>query len=103
MQLSCIDHVLKSTKNFSVKNERRNVRDFHVHFLFQVVIENYSIHCTGSKYTLLCGALRDLISFVQFKKREKHPLLKVTLLHACFLHFLNRTNGTKSRRASHMQ
>ena len=25
-----------------------------------------------------CGALRDLVTFVQFKKREKHPWRSVT-------------------------
>ena len=25
------------------------------------------------KYIFICGALRDLVSFVQFKKREKRP------------------------------
>ena len=29
-------------------------------------------------------------------------LLKVTLLHGCFSRFLNCTNGTKSRSASHI-
>ena len=29
-------------------------------------------------------------------------LLKVTLLHECFSRFLNCTNGTKSRNASHL-
>ena len=24
-------------------------------------------------YENICGALRDLVQFVQFKKREKHP------------------------------
>ena len=53
-----------------------------------------------------CGALRDLVPFVQFKKREKNPWrsvtfskvagLKVTLLHGCFSCFLNCTHGTKS-------
>ena len=64
-----------------------------------------------------CGALRDLVPFVQFKKREKHPwrsvnfskislkpatLLKLALLHGCFSRFLNCTNGTKSRSASQL-
>ena len=65
------------------------------------------------------GALRDLLPFAQFKKREKHPwrsanfrkvagfkpatLLKLTLLHGCFSRFLNCTNGTKSRNASHLE
>ena len=56
-----------------------------------------------------CDALRDLVPFVQFKKREKHPwrsvtfsttLLRVTLLHGCFSRFLNCKNGTKSRKTS---
>ena len=54
--------------------------------------------------------LRDLVLFVQLKKREKHSWrsvtfskvagLKVTLHHECFSRFLNCTNGTKSRNAS---
>ena len=58
----------------------------------------------------ICGTLRDLVPFVQFKKREKHPwrskpatLLKLTLLRGCFSNFLNFTNGTKSCNASHMR
>ena len=59
----------------------------------------------------MCG---DLVPFAQLKKREEHPwrsitfikvagsLLKVTLLHRCFSRFLNYTNGTKSRNASHI-
>ena len=26
-----------------------------------------------SKLDYICGALRDLVQFIQFKKREKHP------------------------------
>ena len=67
-------------------------------------------------------ALGDLLPFVQFKKRKKHPwrsvtfsksagfscrlkpafLVKVTLLHGCFSRFVNCPNGTKSRKASYM-
>ena len=49
-----------------------------------------------------CDALRDLVSIVQFKKREKHPWrsvifnLKVKLLLGCFSRFLNCTNCTKT-------
>ena len=39
----------------------------------------------------ICGALRDLVPFVQF-----------TLLHGCFSRFFNCTNGTKSRNASYL-
>ena len=61
-------------------------------------------------------ALRDLVPFVKFKTREKHPcrsvsfnkianfnletLLKVTLLHRCFSRPLNCRNGIKSRKTS---
>ena len=55
--------------------------------------------------------LRDLVAFVQFKKRAKQPwrsvtyskpatLLKVILLQGCFSRFLECTNGTKSRKTS---
>ena len=66
----------------------------------------------------ICSVLRDLVLFVQFKKREKHQwrivsfskfacfslltLLKLILLHGCFSRFLNCKNGTKSRNAPHI-
>ena len=58
---------------------------------------------------IICDVLRDLVPFVQLKKREKHPwrtvnlpatLLELTLLHGCFSRFLNCANGDKSRNAS---
>ena len=63
---------------------------------------------------IICGVLRNLVPFVQIKKREKHPsrsvnfrlhhatLLKLKLLHGCFSRLLNCTNGTKLCNASHM-
>ena len=60
---------------------------------------------------IICDLLGDLVSLVQFRKHEKHPLrsatfskvalLKVTLLYGCFSDFLNCTNGIKSCNASH--
>ena len=63
-----------------------------------------------------CRCFAKFGTIVQFKKREKQQwrsltfsevtgfqpatLLKVTLLHVCFSHFLNCTNGTKSRNTS---
>ena len=48
--------------------------------------------------------VRDLVPFLQLKKREKHPWRsatfskrKVTLLRGCLPCFLNFTNGTKLR------
>ena len=60
----------------------------------------------------ICGALRDLVLCARFKKCKnthgevlllvKLQALKVTLPYCCFLRFLNCTNGTKSRKASHI-
>ena len=57
----------------------------------------------------ICDALRNLVSFLQFERREKHPsrsatfskvatLLKVILLAV----FFNCTNGTKSHKAPYI-
>ena len=62
--------------------------------------------------------MHDLVPFVQFKKRGRHPwrsvnfskvasfkpatLQKLTLLHGCFSRFLHCTNGTKSCNAPHI-
>ena len=72
---------------------------------FEQIFHLYVKHFT-------CDALHNLVPFVQLKKPEKNmhggvlllvqlqakslQLLKVTLLHGCFLHFLNCTNGTKT-------
>ena len=64
----------------------------------------------SKSYFIDSGALRDLVPFEQFKKREKHPwksvtfskvLLKATLLCGYFSRFLNCAHGIKSRIASH--
>ena len=54
-----------------------------------------------------------MLPLVQLKKREKHAwrnatfnkvagFTTLTLIHGCFSRLLNCTNGTKSRKASHM-
>ena len=45
-----------------------------------------------ARFGIICDVLRDLIHYVQFKKREKHPwksatFLKVTLPHGVFFTF----------------
>ena len=76
---------------------------------FSLIIEGSCLLIHEVMLFLKCDVLRDLVSFVQFEKREKHPwrsvtfskaLLKVTLLHGCFSRFLNCTHDTKSRNAS---
>ena len=46
----------------------------------------------SEKKLIKCDALRGLVAFVQFKKREKHPWRSV----------LNYTNATKLRSAPQM-
>ena len=55
----------------------------------------------------ICGALRDLVPFVQFKKCEKHSWRSVIFTKSntppsVFLRFLNCAHGTKSPKASHI-
>ena len=56
--------------------------------------------------TVICGALRDFVPVIQFKKREKQlkptTLLKELLDHGYFSRFLNCINDTKSRKGSHI-
>ena len=63
----------------------------------------------------ICDALRALVPSVRIKnlknthggllllvKLQASALLKVTFLHGYFLRFAKRTNGTKSRKVSHI-
>ena len=58
---------------------------------------------------VIWDVLRNLVAFEQFKKRENTHggvmlLVKLqaeALFHRCFSSFLNCTNGTKLRKASH--
>ena len=60
----------------------------------------------------VCDVYRDLVLFLQFKKREKHTwrsfafnkvnLTKSNTPPGCFLRFLNCKNGAKLRNASHI-
>ena len=52
---------------------------------------------------MICDPLCNLLAFVQFKKREKHPSwrsVKSNTLTWVLLSFLHCTNCTKSRRTS---
>ena len=48
------------------------------------------VHCAKTVSSIKCDALCDLVSFAQFKKREKHPW-------RCFSRFLNCTNVVPNR------
>ena len=51
----------------------------------------------ASSYIHIYDVWRDLVTFVQFKKREKHLSRS-----GCFSRFLNCANATKPRNASHL-
>ena len=61
------------------------------------------IECTIAinKHRKICDVLCDLVLFVQFKKREKHPWRSVTFSKVANF-FLNCKIDTKSRNASHI-
>ena len=46
--------------------------------------------------------VRCAIWYHLYNLKKPATLLKLTLLHGCFSRFLNCTNGTKSRNASHI-
>ena len=49
-----------------------------------------------------CAIRYHLYNFKNVKNTRGGVLLKLTLLHGCFSHFLNCTNGIKSRNTSNM-
>ena len=72
---------------------------------------NFQSWWNCSKYVILCAICCYLYNL---KIRENthggvsllvklQAVIKVTLLHGCFSHFLNCANGTKSRKASHIK
>ena len=74
------------------------------HFLCSAALLISSFPDSNSSFLHIFSALHDLVSFKQFKKHQKPPWRSVTLtlLHRCFSRFLNCTNGTKPRKASHI-
>ena len=126
--------VLVKTANFPHNTERYRLPKKYLHLQPKVLLPALQFllicnlkfsSCKQNYFNLfkvnvpmICDALRDLVSFVQFKKRENThggvlllvkleeaksaTLLKVTLLHGCFAHFLNYKNGTKTRKTSDM-
>ena len=73
-----------------------------------MIIFNLIKFLFGDVYTVL--ALIVFSIKLMFHIREKKmnliktaTLLKVTLLHGCFLRFLNYTNNTKSQRLNYLQ
>ena len=83
--------IFREVKNLITKKKLRNFINFIYgrpwNFLPKVKISRKA-WCLRF-FRNICDALCDLVPFVQFKNREKHPwmsvtLLKVTLLHGCF-------------------
>ena len=56
-----------------------------------------------SSYETLCGIWYHLHNLKTVKNTYEGVLLLVTLFHGCFSRFLNATNGTKSRKALHIE
>ena len=74
----------------SLNSESLSLRNFKCELLI------YRINfVTKASWKRFCGALRDLVAFVQLKKREKHPWRSVNFSKVAGFSFLNCTNGTK--------
>ena len=59
---------------------------FRINMLFFILCDKVRSKRNAFRYILfLCGALRDLVPSVQFRKREKHPWRRVTfsIVEAC--------------------
>ena len=46
--------------------------------IFEFVFKWFIHYISNKEFGVTCGVLRDLVPFVQFKKREKHPWRSVT-------------------------
>ena len=112
-----ISSIKDNTKKWIFAESRENRLNLILHFVGVVspIITNsnyspitfiyvVSKHKLKTKVFSICDALRDLVAFVQFKKREKHLWRSVTFskVSGCFSRFLNCTNATKSSKASHL-
>ena len=78
----------------------KNVKNIHEGVL---LLANLQDHSYWSLFfmQLQAGRPGTLLKLVS-STGESTTFLKVTLLHGCFLRFLNCTNGTKSREVFHM-
>ena len=74
--------------------------------------ENMGLECFEPEILNICDALRDLGTLIHLKnvKNTQRGLILIaklqaeaSVLHGCFSRFLNCTNGTKLRKASHTE
>ena len=91
-----------------LRNYEKGQRNYFPHVRKQLDFKKKTISC---EIFCICDDLRVVVLFVQFKKHEKHPwrsfiFSKVAFTKSntrtCFSHFLNCTNNTKSRKATHI-
>ena len=91
--------------NVSIKDffSKCNQTQIWSHLLKKSLMENF-IFCSVcvARFATICTILKTwkITRSVTFSKVAGY---KVTLLHRCFSHFLNCTNGTKSQKTSHME
>ena len=70
----------------------------HVSIIVFITVDLFSIYIHLLYSSFICDALRDLVPFVQFKKRKRHSWRLMEERY--FSRFLICTNDTKSRKAS---
>ena len=104
------------TRKFNLHMKLKKTQSFHSQLWKYLETTKHSPRLHIEKKIMTCDALRDLVPFVQFKKREMHPWMSFTFSKVTgfynftqtntppwvFYTFLNCTNGSKSLKASHI-
>ena len=83
-----LDMQTKLKKIYGVRHSKLHMRHCAIHCHLYNLKNAKNIH-------------RGVLLLVKYRLKPA-TLLKVTLLHGCFLRFANCKDGTKSRKASHM-
>ena len=73
----------------------------YLQFSYSIIAASALYHMWGKDVTEITGE-QIINTLLTCKKLKPAHLLKVTLLRECFSPFLNCTNGTKSRKGSHV-
>ena len=76
--------------------------DSYLHWLPSHGPKNSQLHELVRLDFLICDALRDLVSFVQLLKREKHPWTSVTFSKVAGFHFFLIVQMVPNRATHHI-
>ena len=75
------------TKKFNTELTKAKLTSFMESYNLMRLIKS-QICVKDKNFMHICGVLRDLVPFVQFKKREKHPWRSVTFSKVAGTHLI---------------